>query len=677
MRTSIRLRPDITCFARERSGKATADSANLCMDAHRSLGEGGPKRGHGFSQWGFTLGKLVLVFLLGLPAWVEGKAGYTSANFLKIGMSARAAAMGDSFTGLADDSSAIYWNPAGLYQVRGTNLSLTHSQWLESVNIEYISLSQHLGDDGAIGMGFTLLGLQSANSTVEDSGGYYGGTGPGLNANDWGFSLGYSNSLGRILPAFQDTLAGVKVSMVSQNESGSTGSAFSCDLGLLQLFPKDHFSVGFDVLNIGSPIQDREQPLLIKTGAAWYHLNNFDKNDRLTLAVDVDLHNDTGLQPRVGGEYKLPLDQANVVAIRAGLRTTDDQYGFSFMTLGAGLARAFSGFVAGLDYAFVPYGTIGPTHRVSLNINWLGGEKALKAELAGPARFNLDKPSVPLDLKSRSDAPVADWTLTLTNEKGVATRQFTGKGKPPESLNWDGKNEKGELVEPGTYVAMLSVKDIEDRKADTAPVSFRAFAPLSLKDFHWTLSSDAIFDVAKAELKEKGKRELVKVEAGLQKYFIDAIVEIRGHTDSKPCRIGPNCKFKDNQELSMARAQTVKDLFVQLGLKQENVVIVGFGETVPVAENKTVEGRGKNRRIEVLIQSIRDEKTVDGVTNAGLFLVETGKLDQALELFKRVVEYEPKNARVQFLIGDCLFKMGKLEEAKEASDKALSLTKTQ
>src|ERR1700722_16563284 len=88
-----------------------------------------------------------------LPSGAWAAAGYTSANFLKLGMGARAIGMANSFTAVADDSTAIYWNPAGLDQAWGTQLSLTHSEYLQGVKIDFLSLSQSWGDDGALGIG--------------------------------------------------------------------------------------------------------------------------------------------------------------------------------------------------------------------------------------------------------------------------------------------------------------------------------------------------------------------------------------------------------------------------------------------------------------------------------------------------------------------------------------------
>src|SRR5260221_7311423 len=104
---------------------------------------------------------MVLFSTFVLPGLALGEAGYSSANFLKIGMGARAAAMADSFTAVADDPTAIYWNPAGLALVQGTGLSATHGQWLQGVTNDYIALSQPIANGGALGLGFINQSVQT------------------------------------------------------------------------------------------------------------------------------------------------------------------------------------------------------------------------------------------------------------------------------------------------------------------------------------------------------------------------------------------------------------------------------------------------------------------------------------------------------------------------------------
>lgn len=82
-------------------------------------------------------------------------------------------------------------------------------------------------------------------------------------------------------------------------------------------------------------------------------------------------------------------------------------------------------------------------------------------------------------------------------------------------------------------------------------------------------------------------------------------VEISGHTDSVP--LGPKGreKYGNNVGLSLARAKAVKDYFVRVeGLPQERFTVKGFGAKRPIAPNKTIKGRARNRRVEIIIKKI-------------------------------------------------------------------------
>ena len=101
---------------------------------------------------------------------------------------------------------------------------------------------------------------------------------------------------------------------------------------------------------------------------------------------------------------------------------------------------------------------------------------------------------------------------------------------------------------------------------------------------------DIYFDVNKATIKPESEVRLNKVLKTLQTYS-DISVEISGHTDS-------DGSAKSNQKLSEARAESVKDWLVKKGIDAKRISTVGQGEDKPVADNKTKEGKQKNRRIE-------------------------------------------------------------------------------
>lgn len=120
-----------------------------------------------------------------------------------------------------------------------------------------------------------------------------------------------------------------------------------------------------------------------------------------------------------------------------------------------------------------------------------------------------------------------------------------------------------------------------------------------------TLNGALLFDSGKADLKPDASGLLDKIGIVLQRYA-DSIIEVEGHTDNVPIH---NSLFKNNNELSSARALTVFDYLVETtSLDPAMIKHSGRGEYCPVADNSTPEGRAKNRRVEIKIyQTLSDE----------------------------------------------------------------------
>lgn len=104
------------------------------------------------------------------------------------------------------------------------------------------------------------------------------------------------------------------------------------------------------------------------------------------------------------------------------------------------------------------------------------------------------------------------------------------------------------------------------------------------------------FDTAKSDIRKADIPELQKAIDFVKKYP-DNKISVEGHTDSRGAA-------KYNQALSERRAEAVKNYLVKNGnVKAENIQSAGFGETKPIADNKTKQGQFKNRRVEILILS--------------------------------------------------------------------------
>jgi OOP family OmpA-OmpF porin len=121
-----------------------------------------------------------------------------------------------------------------------------------------------------------------------------------------------------------------------------------------------------------------------------------------------------------------------------------------------------------------------------------------------------------------------------------------------------------------------------------------AAAPVATKV---TYAADAFFDFDKSVLKPEGKAKLDDLAGKLKGISLEVIIAV-GHTDSE----GSDAY---NQKLSVARSETVKAYLVSKGVEKNRIYTEGKGETSPVADNKTTEGRAKNRRVEVEVIGTR------------------------------------------------------------------------
>ena len=112
-----------------------------------------------------------------------------------------------------------------------------------------------------------------------------------------------------------------------------------------------------------------------------------------------------------------------------------------------------------------------------------------------------------------------------------------------------------------------------------------------------TYAADAFFDFDKSALKKEGKAKLDDLVGKVGGVNLEVIIAV-GHTDS----VGTDAY---NQKLSVRRAEAVKAYLVSKGIEKNRVYTEGKGEKQPVADNKTKEGRAKNRRVEIEVVGTR------------------------------------------------------------------------
>lgn len=112
-----------------------------------------------------------------------------------------------------------------------------------------------------------------------------------------------------------------------------------------------------------------------------------------------------------------------------------------------------------------------------------------------------------------------------------------------------------------------------------------------------TYAADAFFDFDKATLKPAGKAKLDDLVGKVKGINLEVIIAV-GHTDN----VGSDVY---NQKLAVKRAESVKAYLVSKGIEKNRIYTEGKGEKQPVADNKTTEGRAKNRRVEIEVVGTR------------------------------------------------------------------------
>lgn len=133
-------------------------------------------------------------------------------------------------------------------------------------------------------------------------------------------------------------------------------------------------------------------------------------------------------------------------------------------------------------------------------------------------------------------------------------------------------------------------------KAAPAPAAAPAAAAAASKV---TYAADAFFDFGKSVLKPEGKAKLDDLVSKVKSISLEVVIAV-GHTDA----VGSDAY---NQKLSVARSEAVKAYLVSKGIDKNRIYTEGKGETSPVADNKTKEGRAKNRRVEIEVVGTRSK----------------------------------------------------------------------
>lgn len=294
-------------------------------------------------------------------AFGASDVGTTTAQFLQLGVGARAVGMGQAFSAVADDASAMYWNPAGLTQTEARAVTFMHSAYIDSSFFDYGAYAQNLGARGAFGASVQYYSAGSIPGTDVN------GVGTGnFTPNDVALAGGYAYRLQGLASWLDGYSLGLAAKYI-RSTIATTAETGAADLGILSpgyLDGKLHWAL--TASNIGGDLKfDQEGdpiPLIIKAGGS-YHIS-----DLWLVAADLAAPRSNSPYGAFGTEYRMPFAGGMSLAGRLGYntQTTTSIGGFTGASFGVGLgARQFDA-----DFAFVPFGQLGQTFRMSLSMRF-------------------------------------------------------------------------------------------------------------------------------------------------------------------------------------------------------------------------------------------------------------------------------------------------------------------
>ncbi len=284
---------------------------------------------------------------------IHENAGTRAMTFLKIGVGAEAMSMGESQVAATDDLYASYWNPAGLTRLQKPQIALMHNEWFAGINHEFVGFAVPLGNVGTVGVSSSYLSFGELQGRDRD-----GNETTIFRPYDLAVILSYARSFGSAL-AF-----GTNAKFLREQIADETGTGIAFDFGALYNFSEMPLSLGFNAQHLGPRVKFIEEafglPVTFRLGVA-YKL----WNEALTLTTDIIRPSDNDLAIAGGAGYTI----GNILHLRTGYKYKiggNDLGAISGLTGGFGLTlRQFQ-----LDYALVPFGILGLTHRFSLVANF-------------------------------------------------------------------------------------------------------------------------------------------------------------------------------------------------------------------------------------------------------------------------------------------------------------------
>jgi len=312
------------------------------------------------------------------------KKGTSAASFLSISQGAKASSMGSAFVALADDQSTLYWNVAGIADIKGAGVLVEHTNWIADINYNYLAATYSIGDYGTIGLSFLSSDINDLDvTTVDDP----EGTGETFSVADVVFGLAYAMKL------TDNFSIGFNSKFIQQKIWKMSANAIALDLGVKYVTPFDGIVLGMSISNFGTQMRmdgnsalilydpdpnstgnngkipanlqtdSWDLPLIFRVGLAYKAIET--DYHRITVAVDALHPSDNFESINIGGEYTFN----DMFSVRGGYKSLFLSTSEESFTLGVGFKQLLLGNLAlKVDYAYADFGRLSDIQKFSLSV---------------------------------------------------------------------------------------------------------------------------------------------------------------------------------------------------------------------------------------------------------------------------------------------------------------------
>ena len=290
------------------------------------------------------------ILLLPALTWAQSTV-LSSAGFAlpidDVGVSARANVLGSAFVGLANDSSALFWNPAGLGLLDSGEIALHHNSWLTDIYQETVVLALPV-EYGTIGGAVDYVNYGSFEG--RDSG---GGLTPSYTANNLEGALGWGMEL------VDKYFAGATVKFSQLTMAGQSSAVIACNVGMMKQIGKN-IRLGISYSNLGTAVSGSQTDSALRLGGSYSM--RVSRVNRVYLALGAQVESNGMNQIQFGAEDIV----YSILALRAGYQFNQtDQELDGMVGFRVGVGFSFQSFV--IDYAYLPYGDLGNSNQVSVS----------------------------------------------------------------------------------------------------------------------------------------------------------------------------------------------------------------------------------------------------------------------------------------------------------------------